>query len=84
MAQAHAIDELVDRVDALERCARDLARQHDDVAPAASGPAAVAAHHAASALRTATRRFPLIALAAAFALGVAVAARVEGAISQDP
>jgi len=79
MAQTQAIDALLDQLDALERCAVALAREEAAQAEPGLGAAAARAvtHGAAHTLRTATRRFPLIALAAAFGLGVYIAARFE-------
>ena len=72
-----AIDDLLDQVNALERCAITLARERDDSADASPGLGAAATHGAARAMRTATRRFPLLALVAAFGLGLYAASRFE-------
>jgi hypothetical protein len=76
MAQTQPIDALLDQVNALERCARAVAQERDDEAsPARPSLGAVATRSAAQALRTATRSFPLLALAAAFGLGAYAGSR---------
>jgi hypothetical protein len=75
MAHTADIDDLLDHVNALERRAVALAREGD--AERDAGWSRVAAHRAAHVTRAATRRFPLLALAAAFGLGLYVASRFE-------
>jgi hypothetical protein len=74
MAHATEIDDLLDHVNALERSALALAREQDN---APSGWSAAAAHAGARAMRATARRFPLLALAAAFGLGVCAASRLH-------
>jgi hypothetical protein len=70
MAHTTDIDDLLDHVSALERCAVALAREADAERDAGWS------HAAARVTRAATRRYPLLALAAAFGLGAYLASRV--------
>jgi hypothetical protein len=76
MADASEIDDLLDHVNALERRAVALAREQDKAPDARGGWSAAAAHIGARAIRASARRFPLLALAAVFSLGLCLGARL--------
>ena len=77
MASAIEINDLLDHVTAIERCAAALAREQDDAQPVRRSLSVAAARAGARAMRASARRFPLLTLAAAFSLGLCVASRLH-------
>jgi hypothetical protein len=84
MAHATEIDDLLEHVTALERCALALAREQDGGQQMQQSVGAATARAGGRAMRASVRRFPLLAFAGAFSLGLCIASRLhDRALSRE-